>query len=118
VAGKKQAPLTRVGKDSDTFIPSNALPLKENTTPGQGSKSHLIDIDFFEKGGGLGARPFLQEDGKEFSRTRLYPHQNIVTDKGVPIDPSQGHPRAQPRNMDKKHKKIKRVKQRSGKGYD
>jgi large subunit GTPase 1 len=119
VSGKKQAPITRVGKDSDTFVPSNALPsLKGNLTSGQGHKSHLIDTDFFEKGSGLSARPFIQENGKEFSRTRLYPHQNIVTDNGIPIDSSQGLPLTQPRNMDKKHKKTRRVKQRSGKGYD
>jgi len=119
VAGKKQAPLTRVGKDSDTFVPSNTLPsLKENPAPGQSSKSRSIDLDFFEKGSGVSARPFIQENGKEFSRSRFYPHQNIVADNGIPIDPSQHHLRMQSRNMDKKHKKIKRVKQRSGKGYD
>jgi large subunit GTPase 1 len=75
-------------------------------------------LDFFEKGSGVSARPFIQENGKEFSRTRLYPHQNIVSDNGIPIDPSQNQIRMQSRNMDKKHKKTKRVKQRSGKGYD
>jgi large subunit GTPase 1 len=119
VASKKQAPLTRVGKDSDTFISFDALrSLKENPVPGQSSKSHSIDLDFFEKGSGVSARPFIQENGKEFSRARLYPHQNIVTDNGIPIDPSQNHLRMHSRNMDKKHKKTKRVKQRSGKGYD
>ena len=119
MAGKKQAPVTRVGKHSDTYIPSNPLPsLKKNPAPDQNSKSHLIDMDFFEKGSSLSARPFIQENGKGFSRARFYPHQNIVTDNGIPIDPSQGYPRVQSRNMDKKHKKIRRMKQRSGKGYD
>lgn len=119
VAGKKQAPITRVGKDSDTFVASNALPsLKENPTLGQGSKSRLIDMDFFEKGSGLSARPFMQENGKPFSRANLYPHQNIVTDNGIPIDPSQARLQAIMYAKDKRHKKIKRAKQRSGKGYD
>jgi large subunit GTPase 1 len=121
VAGKKQAPVTRVGKDSNTFVPSNALPSpKENPAFSQGSKSRLIDVDFFEKGSGLNARPFIQENGKEISRSRLYPHQNTVTDNGIPVDPIQIL-QAQLRNMhttDKRHKKMKRVKQRSGKGYD
>ena len=121
MAGKKKAPVTRVGKDSDTFIPSNILPsLDKDSAFAQGSKSRLIDADFFETGSGLNARPFIQENGKEFSRTKLYPHQIVVTDIGTPIDPRQGlQKRLQ--NMhtkDKKHKKMKRVKQRSGKGYD
>ncbi|KAF8807756.1 P-loop containing nucleoside triphosphate hydrolase protein [Phlegmacium glaucopus] len=119
VAGKKQAPVTRVGKDSDTFVPSNVLPsLKESPALSQGSQSRLIDVDFFEKGSGLNARPFIQENGKEFSRPRLYPHQNTIADNGIPI---QGPLQVQSQNVrttDKKHKKMKRVKQRSGKGYD
>jgi len=119
VAGKKQAPVTRVGKYSDTFVPSNVLPsLEENPALGQGTKSRVVDVDFFEKGSGLNARPFIKENGKEFSRTRLYPHQNTIADNGIPINPIRGPFQAQLRTTDKKHKKMKRVKQRSGKGYD
>ncbi|KAF8167726.1 P-loop containing nucleoside triphosphate hydrolase protein [Crassisporium funariophilum] len=123
VAGKKQAPVTRVGKDSDTFVPSNVLPSNEGSilpAQGHGSKSRAIDQDFFEKGTGLNARPFVQENGKEFSRAKLYPHQNAVADDGTPYDPKITARLALLQNSDlkKKHKKPVRAKQRSGKGYD
>lgn len=116
--GKKSAPTTRVGKDSDTFVnsPSSILPAH-----GQGQKSGLVDKDFFEQNAGLQAKAFLQENGQTFSRSHLYPHQNAIANDGTPIDPSQARLMAllEARGgSGKRHKKAKRVKQRSGKGYD
>jgi large subunit GTPase 1 len=123
-AGKKRAPVTRVGKGADTFVPSNVpeLPPDGSILPalGQGLKSKTIDRAFFENDSSLSARPFIQgslHNGKEFSRATLYPHQNAVSNNGTPLGPR----RAEISGNDdgkKHHKKMKRVKQRSGKGYD
>ncbi|KAF8898928.1 hypothetical protein BD779DRAFT_1486278 [Infundibulicybe gibba] len=63
-AGKKRAPATRVGKDADTFVPSNAQPLNtgSNILPaiGQGLKSKAVDQDFFERNSALSARPYVR----------------------------------------------------------
>ena len=129
---KKRAPVTRVGKGADTFVPSNvpvssgdgALPVL-----GQGHKSQAVDRAFFTNTSNLAFRPFVQgsaRNGQEYSRAKLFPHQNAVANDGsaltggrvqivdsvlaklgAEIDPGKKH-----------HKKNKRVKQRSGKGYD
>ncbi|KAF8973587.1 P-loop containing nucleoside triphosphate hydrolase protein [Flammula alnicola] len=124
-SGKKRAPVTRVGKDSDTFVPSNVIPTAPDGSilPAQaiGSKSRTVDQDFFEKNSSLNAKPFVQESGKEFSRLKSYPHQNAVANDGTPIPVKQARLIAllqQNADSGKKHKKMKRVKQRSGKGYD
>ncbi|KDR85376.1 hypothetical protein GALMADRAFT_354874 [Galerina marginata CBS 339.88] len=125
VAGKKRAPVTRVGKDADTFVPSN-VPVSNagSILPAQalGSKSRAVDQDFFEKNSALQSRPFVQESGKAFTRAMLYPHQNAVANDGTPISSQQARHIAVLQNQDtsgnKRHKKVKRVKQRSGKGYD
>ena len=124
---KKRAPVTRVGIRADTFIPS------EGPTPGsdgiipQGLKSKAVDRDFFANSSNLASRPYIQGsalNGQEFTRAKLYPHQNAVADDGsvladrgmiaavlttagVENGPGKKH-----------HRKNKRVKQRSGKGYD
>ncbi|PPQ62960.1 hypothetical protein CVT24_006066, partial [Panaeolus cyanescens] len=117
--GKKSAPTTRVGKDSDTFIQpvsmSSVLPAQ-----GRGAKSSKVDKEFFEQNSGLQSKAFLQ-DGQTFSRSHLYPHQNAVANDGTPIDPTQARLVALLESRGgggKKHKKAKRTKQRSGKGYD
>jgi len=120
-AGKKRAPTTRVGKDSDTFIlPNVAVPAGE--MPVAGIKSTKFDQEFFQtnSNSSIHSRPFVQESGKEFTRGKLYPHQNSVADDGTPIHLGKARLLAllQNADSDKKHKKMKRVKQRSGKGYD
>lgn len=124
MAGKKRAPVTRVGKDSDTFVYSNVLPpvADGSILPAQalGSKSRAIDKDFFENNTVLSSKAFIQESGKELSRMKLYPHQNTVANDGTPIQgkPSRLAMLLEGADTGKKHKKMKRVKQRSGRGYD
>ncbi|KAG1908294.1 uncharacterized protein F5891DRAFT_8269 [Suillus fuscotomentosus] len=123
VTGKKRAPVTRVGKGADTFVPANPSPIL--VAQGQGLKSQALDQDFFAHNSNLSARAFLQgtsRNGQEFSRGRIYPHQNMVADDGTPLghgSAKQAAVSASASNIGKKHnKKNKRVKQRSGKGYD
>ncbi len=118
LASKKHAPLTRVVKDSDTFVPydtSMVLPTRAG-----GIRSRKIDQEFFESSHSVRSfLPFMQQNGKEFSRTTLYPHQNSVASDGTPIDPDQARSLSLMKpDTSKRHKKTKRVKQRSGKGYD
>ncbi|KAJ7275221.1 P-loop containing nucleoside triphosphate hydrolase protein [Mycena haematopus] len=127
-ADKKRAPLTRVGKGADTFVPSQA-PGNETTAQPQGLKSRALDQTFFENNSALSPRPFIQGsgllDGKTFSRSRTYPHQNAVADDGTPLSGRRARLASVLVNQGgvlgdgkKHHKKMKRVKQRSGKGYD
>jgi large subunit GTPase 1 len=123
-AGKKKAPATRVGKDSDTFVmptvATHALP-----SGGQRMKPNAIDDDFFGHDS-LAVRPMIQGRNRViqgFSRPRFYPHQNIVADDGTPIDSGSARIASVLANANagsgkKHHKKMKRAKQRSGKGYD
>lgn len=128
---KKRAPVTRVGKGADTFVPSNVpVAPADGILPaqGQGHKSQAVDQSFFTNDSTLASRPFVQgsaRNGQEISRARLFPHQNAVANDGTLLtgrkvriasvlanagnDLSKGK---------KQHKKSKRVKQRSGKGYD
>ncbi|KAJ4484903.1 P-loop containing nucleoside triphosphate hydrolase protein [Lentinula edodes] len=125
VAGKKKAPVTRVGKDADTFIASAFLPPAILPALGQGPKSRALDQEFFEKssvGGAVYAKGVVH-GGKEFFRPIALPHQNSVTDNGTAIQPKYTRMAPILTNngrdpSDKKHKKPKRVKQRSGGGYD
>jgi large subunit GTPase 1 len=120
-AGKKKAPVTRVGKDSDTFV----LPANTTSAPARahGAKSIAIDDDFFGHDS-LAARPMIQgqnKTGQSFSRAKFYPHQNTVADDGTPLDFRSARIASVLENAGsgkKHHKKMKRVKQRSGKGYD
>jgi len=126
---KKRAPVTRVGKGADTFVPSNVPVSSGDGTlpvPGQGHKSQTVDRAFFTNNSDLAFRPFVQgpvRKGQEYSRAQLFPHQNAVANDGSAL--SGERPRIASANLgtevnpDKKHhKKNKRVKQRSGKGYD
>ncbi|KZV77679.1 P-loop containing nucleoside triphosphate hydrolase protein [Peniophora sp. CONT] len=120
-ADKKRAPTTHVRKNADTYVPVE-IPVVDGQ-PVQGHRSKAIDDKFFEDGTGLSARPFVK-GGEQFTRARLYPHQNSVADDGTAVtgrrariasvlaNATDAHPGK------KHHKKGKRVKQRSGKGYD
>jgi large subunit GTPase 1 len=129
-AGKKKAPVTRVGKGADTFMHPN-LPASSTTIGAgedvlvEGQKSRALDASFFAGGSQLSSRPFVQ--GQQFSRSKAYPHQNSVADDGTAITGRRARLMAVLANnsdglagsKDKKHHKgNKRVKQRSGKGYD
>lgn len=118
--GKKKAPVTRVGKDSDTFV----VPPQGATVQGlQGPKTSAVDDDFFGRDSLL-ARPMIQgrnQTGQSFSRAKFYPHQNSVADDGTPLGFTSARIASVLENAGtgkKHHKKAKRVKQRSGKGYD
>lgn len=123
-SGKKRAPVTRVGKGADTFVPSNVPdtgPTSSSILPaqGQGLKSKILDHAFFENNSTLSSRPFIQSSlrhGEEYSRAKMYPHQNAVANDGKPL--SRRRTAGATGDGSKHHKKMKRVKQRSGKGYD
>lgn len=116
--GKKHAPTTRVGKNSDTFV---LISNRQSVTAGsKGTRSDAIDDVFFGSASSSRPHPPVQQSGKEYSRLMLYPHQNAFAADGTPIDPRQARLLALLNDIDKdkKHKKLKRVKQRSGRGYD
>jgi len=120
--GKKRAPVTRVGKNADTYVaPTTSAVLPAQ---GHGQKSQVIDHDFFAPDAPLSSRPFVQgtaQHGSQFSRTTTYPHQNIVGNDGKPLNARQAKANAligSAATGKKHHKKATRVKQRSGKGYD
>lgn len=122
-AGKKRAPTTRVVKGADTFVAASATSLDDDailTTRAGGAKSLALDREFFTQNGPHSSRPFVQgsaRHGQQFTRGRLYPHQNMVANDGTLLEPGQVS--AVMSGFGKKHhKKEKRVKQRSGKGYD
>ncbi|KAI6153741.1 hypothetical protein BKA82DRAFT_997363 [Pisolithus tinctorius] len=126
MAGKKRAPLTRVGKGADTFIPPS-LPTAPgsdvSTNLGSSLKSLSLDREFFAEDDLMRSRPFVQGAGKHgqpFTRNRMYPHQNMVGDDGRLLPPGARGVGTGAREINgkKNHKKMKRVKQRSGKGYD
>lgn len=124
VAGKKRAPTTRVGKEADTYVaPAHAN--EEGKRAAFGNKALAVEDEFFQKQG-LSARPFVAGSNKNamtLSRPTFYPNQVLVADDGTPLTGQEERLQAMMRNVDlgggkKHHKKVKRVKQRSGKGYD
>ena len=131
-AGKKRAPTTRVVKGADTYVaaaptPSSTVLLDHDsvlTTQAGGAKSLALDREFFAHDASLSSRPFVQgsaRHGEEFTRGRLYPHQNMVASDGTLLPPGTERVAAMMNGVGfgkKHHKKEKRVKQRSGKGYD
>jgi large subunit GTPase 1 len=88
----------------------------------------VIDHAFFTNISTLVSRPFVQGsalNGQEYSRAKLFPHQNAVADDGSALNGRKAGAASVLVNQGadhdagkKRHKKIKRVKQRSGKGYD
>ena len=123
--GKKRAPTTRVTKKADTFVAS-ATPNSAAHSNDSSHKGTRLDQEFFANGT-LSSRPHMQGargQGQEFSRSKLYPHQNMVADDGTPLTGRRARIAAvlaaggDVAPGKKHHKKMKRVKQRSGKGYD
>ncbi|KAG8216858.1 hypothetical protein J3R82DRAFT_7121 [Butyriboletus roseoflavus] len=134
-ARKKRAPTTRVVKGADTYVaaapaPSSTITSDHDsilTTQASGPKSLALDNEFFAHNTSLSSRPFVQgsaRHGQEFTRGRLYPHQNMMANDGTPLGPGTGRSAVTMNGVGaegfgkKHHKKGKRVKQRSGKGYD
>ncbi|KAG7099008.1 hypothetical protein E1B28_000892 [Marasmius oreades] len=128
VAGKKRAPVTRVGKEADTYVATQPQPLSQEHGGGgggggQGTKSRALDQEFFnDQSIGVYAKGIHAGRGPDFSRPKSFPHQNAMTNGGVAVAPKHARMAAilasQTQDGSKKHKKPKRVKQRSGKGYD
>ncbi len=129
VIGKKRAPTTRVGKNADTYTLGDALgdAFEPSPTPGQSQKSRILDKQFFDENVGLSARPFTKGMGgriQSVSRPILYPHHHSVANDGTPLAANDVQTVALVANIGgrppgkKDHKKVKRTKQRSGKGYD
>lgn len=116
ISVKKRAPVTRVGKNADTFIDFGGASAEKIP---QGHKARAVDESFFDSGSSLSSRPFMQggaHHGQPFSRAQSYPHQNMLAGDGSNNTTQMG---MQVREKSKKHfKGNKRVKQRSGKGYD
>ncbi|KAF8137485.1 hypothetical protein EV363DRAFT_1318116 [Boletus edulis] len=129
-AGKKRAPATRVVKGADTYVPAVLAPSSTlssdhdsiPTTHAGGAKSLALDDEFFTRNPSLSSRPFVQgstRHGQEFTRGTLYPHHNMVANDGTLLGQKQAVVLMNGEGFGKKHhKKGKRVKQRSGKGYD
>lgn len=129
VAKKKRAPNTRVGKNASTYPLDGTIsdPSGLPRPPGHGQKSQSLDRLFFDETAGLASRPFTKGVGgriQSVSRPVLYPHHVSVADDGTPLAPHGVQfgtlmASAGGRGPGKKgHKKTKRTKQRSGKGYD
>lgn len=143
--GKKKAPTTRVAKGADTFVASAGTLKEEAATqvpdrkqqatnksirqsaasaPGLSArgKSKALETAFFNEAGpsamvvAKGAPGLGQEGG--FSRTKLYPHTQMVGNDGVVVRPTVGGGPQPVKRSDKKHFKMKDGKKRSGKGYD
>ena len=124
--GKKRAPTTRVTKKADTFVAPATHQEGQAVSVSRSNKSQRLDQEFFANGT-LSSRPHVQGargHGQEFSRTKLYPHQNMVADDGTLLTGRRARIAAvlaaggDVAPGKKHHKKMKRVKQRSGKGYD
>ncbi|EPQ60470.1 kinase-like protein [Gloeophyllum trabeum ATCC 11539] len=87
MAGKKKAPVTRVVKKADTFVPTASPSNGQAASTADGFKSDNLDREFFQANSGLSSRAFIKgarKNGKEFSRPNTLPHQNSVADDGTP----------------------------------
>lgn len=130
VAEKKRAPKSQVGKDGDAYPLDGAISDPSDLPPpppGHSQKAQSLDRLFFDETAGIAARPFAKDAGgriQSVSRPVLYPHHLSVANDGTPLATqgvqigtlmanTSGRPPGK-----KDHKKMKRTKQRSGKGYD
>lgn len=125
--------MTRVPIKADTYIPqvgeegaATAL-----STTRQSSRAKALDRNFFA--GTLLGRPAVrgvagEKNGDEFSRVKMFPHQQGAVDSGG-ISLVKGKKKRNDSKKsdatvnaiegeDKKHFKPKRTKQRSGRGYE
>lgn len=122
LAKRKRAPISRVTKKADTFI--------DFGQPVQNIRARSVDESFFSsEQRQLSSRPFVQgtnRHGQQFARDKSMPHQNIVGDDGRPLEGRRARIAAvlasngvMDGGQSKRHfKGNKRVKQRSGRGYE
>lgn len=129
--------MTRVPIKADTYIPqvgeqgaATAL-----STTRQSSRAKALDKNFFA--GTLLGRPAVrgvagEKNGSEFSRVKMFPHQQGFIDNGGLLVVKGRKKRGEKKQAgsvnvvgegsteadDKKHFKPKRAKQRSGRGYE
>ena len=104
-----------------------STPSNRTITPNPKSSRRVnaLDHEFFESNAfGGDSRPFIQsggdQNGSTFSRVKMFPHQFGIGDDGRPLSTAEVTARMQAMEMSgkKHHKKAKRTKQRSGKGFD
>jgi large subunit GTPase 1 len=129
LASKKRGLNTGVDENGDAypFDGTTGDPSDLQSPPSHSQKSQSLDRHFFDETTGLAARPFTKDAGgrvQSVSRPILYPHHVSVANDGTPLASQgvqirtemaggSGRPTGK-----KEHKKMKRTKQRSGKGYD
>lgn len=129
LARKKRGLNTRIVENGDAnpFDGTTSDPSDLPPPPSHSQKSQSLDRLFFEDTTGLAARPFTKDAGgrvQSVSRPMLYPHHVSVANDGTPlarqgvqIGTEMANAGGRPPGK-KEHKKMKRTKQRSGKGYD
>lgn len=127
---KKMAPISRVPVKADTYIPTTGEQGAATalSTTRQSSRAHALDRRFFS--GELVGMPAVRgaaglKNGDEFSRVRMFPHHGDIGDDGklakkktAQAIKAASKEAAGATAEGKKHFKIKRQKQRSGRGYD
>lgn len=128
LARKKRGLSTRIDENSDTytFDGTTSDPFDLQPPPSHSQKSQSLDRLFFDETTGLATRPFTKNAAgrvQSVSRPVLYPHHVSVANDGTPlarqgvqIGAEMANGGGRPGKKD--HKKMKRTKQRSGKGYD
>ncbi|KEI42182.1 uncharacterized protein L969DRAFT_69020 [Mixia osmundae IAM 14324] len=115
---KKQAPITRVGREADTFIP---VPDEPDSDDEEGGDN--LDAGFFTTSSRMYMPEFMggaaANGGRSTARVGMYAIQNRLNDDGTPVDPNKMTFQAGPGQSGKKHfKGNRRQKLRSGGGYD
>lgn len=127
--------MTRVPIKADTYIPTSAREegaAQALSKTRQSARAKALDRNFFASGHGIGMPGVRgvagEKNGANFSRVKMFPHQqNVINDKGEVIPQKRLTNREKKKQAaeaagvdanDKKHFKVRREKQRSGRGYD
>ena len=119
---KKRAPVTHVGKDSDTFIPSaptvRIVKASAASAPGRTGKerSDALDNLFFDEQQKIGYGT-TGRSGESGERASVYGGQRSLGPDGRPIA-ADGQGTRSMGKAGKRHFKGREGKKRSGKGYD
>lgn len=123
----KKAPMSRVPVKADTYIPTgpDTGAASALSTTRQSSRAIALDRNFFTGGlvGLPGVRGVAQiKNGEGFGRVKMFPHHGDVGDDGKVAKSRNKAAKVaaegEAGSGTKKHFKIKRQKQRSGRGYD
>ena len=119
----KRAPVTRVGKNADTFVhlPGRISRLNDATNTDLGTtsvKSSRIDATFFDASDMRAVPNFKgKAAGEGAARLQMFPHQKMAAPDGSALPGGLRTAGGMPSS--KKHSKgNKRIKQRSGGGYE